>query len=789
MNTKIYSIACLSALALAACDYNDDHFEGLDDLVRADYTDIKKLSYTLTDEDYSKNGAKAGYFESDDAAAAAIINILSSKYPTADDKSAIEVTYNLATTASAKLEAARKAKAYTLADEDYAKIGANKVVTPATLDNVKSLLPSVVAQPASGDYVVVTMNWSDAVATTEPEEEEVLANWKSVAVNNLPNGKSWDYTQATVDLSAYAGQKVRLGFRYTSDETVAGTIELINLNINEGAARDNEVLLFAEGTDGSYALSSKIKEGKYLIAAKTADGNHLMFFGSLMGKDAEKGYGYCKSDSIDYTETLTAEAAAPYVLEIANGTLGKTIKNAAGKYLYMKGTYNNFNYADEVPAEGAEWLFTSLGSNKFAVSNTLTSKVLTYDKGFKNYGAYSGKYAASHLCSASTDAPEGYTFVDVNLAPEVSAVWSTTKQYGLKATANVSKVNYAAESWVVTPEIDLTEATTPLAIFNLCGNYFNDQETMAKYFSVCVSTDYTEGAKFVVNGNKSLKAAENATRSLIYSYNGKAWNEATDAVVVSSEDYTAMGSKYSNFSASMPASNYLPNFLAKKVEYPTEGMVKEVVYNFYDASSKETSISADEYVFEAGAWKTAPKFEVSTNRFAKTNGAWLLAPSVVIDLPHLKGDAFIQSFYQACTDWVWDNVDTKAGFTTKGQGYVTSYGNNEYYTGSSAYQNDVDWRAGSARQQYAAGYEGMTDEQVVEQMKKNLIEAWAGTLARLYPAAKAVPGVDVTYTVNFIAYYGVDGGNAADHSWTIVYKVVSDGVFEYVEGSLMEAAN
>ncbi|MBQ3635354.1 MAG: hypothetical protein II951_07045 [Bacteroidales bacterium] len=160
----------------------------------------------------------------------------------------------------------------------------------------------------------------------------------------------------------------------------------------------------------------------------------------------------------------------------------------------------------------------------------------------------------------------------------------------------------------------------------------------------------------------------------------------------------------------------------------------------------------------------------------------LLGQHVVINLPHIKGDAFIQSFYQACTDWVWDYVDTKAGFTIKGQGYVTSYGNNEYYTGSSAYQNDVDWRPDNARRQFASGYEGMTDEQVVEQMKKNLIEAWAGALLRLYPYAKLLSGF--TYTINFTAYY-IGLITASDHEWTIDYKIV-DGRFQYVEGSLKE---
>ena len=47
-------------------------------------------------------------------------------------------------------------------------------------------------------------------------------------------------------------------------------------------------------------------------------------------------------------------------------------------------------------------------------------------------------------------------------------------------------------------------------------------------------------------------------------------------------------------------------------------------------------------------------------------------------------------YYQTCVDWVKAQIDDKTGAT-----YVTSYGNNEYYSGTSAYQGNVDLRAAS----------------------------------------------------------------------------------------------
>ena len=113
------------------------------------------------------------------------------------------------------------------------------------------------------------------------------------------------------------------------------------------------------------------------------------------------------------------------------------------------------------------------------------------------------------------------------------------------------------------------------------------------------------------------------------------------------------------------------------------------------------------------------------------------------------------SFYQACVNWVYENIDKPLGSDNikSGKFYVTSYGNNEYYSGTSAYQGNVDLRPGTARSQYPAGYEGMSDEEIVENMEYRLCyEVMPGALSMLYPDAKAIEGLDVVYTINFFVY-------------------------------------
>lgn len=146
-------------------------------------------------------------------------------------------------------------------------------------------------------------------------------------------------------------------------------------------------------------------------------------------------------------------------------------------------------------------------------------------------------------------------------------------------------------------------------------------------------------------------------------------------------------------------------------------------------------------------------------------------PNVTITLPAGKGIEISTLYYQTCVDWVKTNIDQPTGAT-----YVTSYGNNEYYSGTSAYQGNVDLRPSAAKAQYAAGYANMTDAQIVDTMKKRFeTETMPAALAILHPDADVIPGMEVLFTINFSAY---DGTTTA---YIIVYKVVGKGKFEFVK--------
>ena len=254
----------------------------------------------------------------------------------------------------------------------------------------------------------------------------------------------------------------------------------------------------------------------------------------------------------------------------------------------------------------------------------------------------------------------------------------------------------------------------------------------------------------------------------VYKYDGSKWAVAGDVAILQPADYAAMGSK-SDLSGDKPET-YIPLYMAKTFPYGAKDAVKYVMYKYY--ANKQSVLRCEEYTNNGTEWVntiTNGGIITETKQFVYKPQGWVMDPSVVLTLPAVKGDATSAKFYQACVDWVKNNVDG-------GAAYISSYGNNDYYTGASAYQCNVDLRASAARTQNPTAYpEQMSDDEVVALMKKRWEnEVCPAVLGQWYPNMDVVPGLEVTATVNFSVY------NGTTTPYTIVYKVVGKGKFEFV---------
>lgn len=289
---------------------------------------------------------------------------------------------------------------------------------------------------------------------------------------------------------------------------------------------------------------------------------------------------------------------------------------------------------------------------------------------------------------------------------------------------------------------------------------------------------------------KAFAAPATEKRYALYRWDGSKFT-AAEAAVLQPADYKAMGQDYGNLTT---PDAYLPAYLKTTFPYAQADDVKNVVYRL--SADSQTVWAAEQYLFDGAAWVKNANVEVVTEQFVRQSGKWVYNPSVVITLTPGKGQPLSALYFQAVTDWVLENVDKPMGAEKGGTYFVTSYGNNEYYTGCSAYQGNVDMRPGSARSQYGGesyqgqelveagvafagdGYTDMNDGAVVELMTKRLQYVMGKVLTQLHADAKPVEGIDVTYTINLGVY---EGFNLSSCTHQLIYKVVAPAEFEFVE--------
>ena len=304
--------------------------------------------------------------------------------------------------------------------------------------------------------------------------------------------------------------------------------------------------------------------------------------------------------------------------------------------------------------------------------------------------------------------------------------------------------------------------------------YFTAVSSKGKYFNL-IATDIK-----TVNSSLPKVAPRAATvtvpstvENCVCYFDGNTWRLQSKFQCLNPADYKAMGQTYENLSA---PDTYLPTYLKVTHPYAQADDTQFVVYRYY--SSGSTKWRCDQYKFDGSEWSLNTGVIEETAQFVRNGGHWMYDPNVTINLPAIRNDEFITAFYQACTNWVFENIDKPLGSTDikSGMFYVTSYGNNEYYAGTSAYYNNVDIRAAKAREQYPDGWGEMTDDEIQAKMKERCTgEVFPGALAMLYPDAMPVEGLDVIYTLNFVVFDGASSNHTAR------YKVTAQGTFSFID--------
>ena len=479
-----------------------------------------------------------------------------------------------------------------------------------------------------------------------------LADFKKISDYTLTNNdyrSVWNGTSTATYLSPSTLRQIPSVLESRMENPQEGDMVAVNYAYSE----------FEPGAGGGVVpvVYQQINEfdgeaGNYVIAAKANDGNYYPF-GKL--DDSGKNYGYIYPDAITVTDgVISSDNGADQVVTIEEGSEGYLLLNNWSQYIYMSGTYDNFNFSASAPTEGGEWAIEANGDGTFKLKNIEKGKTvkLTLYNGSYSYGSY----AASRYTYFEDPMKEEtglFTIKDVTLPEGSTFVWSHDSKYGYyKASAFVNDTNLPAESWLVSSEIDLSEAQNPVLNFDFAFNYLNGNNA-SDFMKVKVSTDYAGDVKtatwidLTYDGSR-FNRWDFITQSIdLAQYAGK---KITLAFAYDPVMYAELGADY----VSKPA-NVFPIYLVQKFPFAVKGEKAAVVYR----TNAEGTMAVTEYTYDAG-WSASQIYSARTTTFEKTAEGYVAMAGTYLNesLVGDEGGFVIQDISMQGVNYVWKNDAT-----------------------------------------------------------------------------------------------------------------------------------
>lgn len=511
--------------------------------------------------------------------------------------------------------------------------------------------------------------------------------------------------------------------------------------------------VYPDAAEGQYVIVNYEESAVDPVFTQTPEPPEPGFTLSSVIKDAAKG------DNVTINGYVSAVSTQGFILTDASGSIFVYRKPTepfadieVGSQIVLDGIVNVNNYGKQIDT-GSTYEVEGKQTVEYPAFTVLTGADLDAMKAVADAAYAEDKNAGKNL---------------VVIEPYYVKLSGTVKVSGTNINILVEGADAAQGSVYGAPD-NLKEVLTKIDGSNVELSGYLIAIAGGRYFNIVVcdimNLNELPVAASLSAGSRAVEVASENVNAL-YSFNGTSWTVADDAVVLSHADYQAMGQRYDNLSGESPAA-LLPLFLKNKCPYAQVDDHKFVAYAYYNGS--ETVIRCDYYKYTGSEWLLDNGVVTETAQFVKAGGKWLYDPNVTIILPVGRNIEISTLYFQTCVDWVKNNVPD-------GAAYVSSYGNNEYYCGTSAYQGNVDLRPSAAKAQYA-GYADMPDDEIVALEKRRFeSEVFPAALSIIHPDAMPIDGFEVLYTINFGAYQGINPTPTYD----IVYKVVGKGQFEYV---------
>lgn len=337
------------------------------------------------------------------------------------------------------------------------------------IDLAGMLAAKVSFEHAGSYFASISQSTTLWISETYTGGEIKSEDWSQIIITkDITNSSDFTFVTPEISLTQYVGKKIRIAFKYNSSDVKAGTWELKNFTVSSGEAIVAPLKDNGKGTELS----------PFNVAGGMANQGVSAWI---------KGYvvGYVWSGSFT-SYTFGADTCT----QATNLLIADTIQN-----LYI---------ARCVPVQlpiGAIRTALNLPANK-----TLIGKKITLYGSLESYFSTAGLKSVSYCIlpdgtivgtkpvepiysqSFANFSQGDFTINNVVLPPAISSIWLTSASYGMVATGFKSSVNYNSESWLISPEIDLTNQTTAKARFEHAINYVTIAN-MKNEMTLQISTD------------------------------------------------------------------------------------------------------------------------------------------------------------------------------------------------------------------------------------------------------------------------------------------------------------
>lgn len=277
----------------------------------------------------------------------------------------------------------------TIAQSSDAHSGSSSVVVNGTTSNKRFASQSYVLAPGTYTFsAYVKNNGADAGHCRLGYVKIVngtAAEYKYETPAASEGGTEWNarvyeftLTEQTELALVIMNNKTGNGASFLVDDASLTTADGYIVGGDSGNEDDNEEPETPAETASFTAVTSITSGAQYLIVAGT---------NQAIALDATKSYGYLPVTTVSPANgVINTTADNTFVIEAVSG--GYSIKDALGRYLYLKGDYNSVNLDTTLPSEGGVWTIEFNADGTAKITNTYNGKFMQFDSQYGSYGIY-----------------------------------------------------------------------------------------------------------------------------------------------------------------------------------------------------------------------------------------------------------------------------------------------------------------------------------------------------------------------------------------------------------------